>query len=224
MFTGKGFFTVLISAVMVVSVAYGGEVLFQDDFKKYKEGSDGSPTWLVEGGECAVTSEGYQVKNSGTDGSALLGTSAGKADWADYTLSCKVKLASPGGDWRDGVWIAVRYMDEMNMYIVSFYSRGIFIHKMSEGVSTGDENPLKTAEGEDKNLRDGEWHDVKITVEKNTLKVSIDGKEALSATDEDHGEVPAILKGKIALGARKWTNSEKDTVAIYKDVRVEKIK
>lgn len=224
MFRARSFFAVLVVAVMMASVVYGGEVLFQDDFKKYKAGSDGSPVWLVEEGECAVSSEGYEVKNTGGGGFAVMGASAGKADWTDYIFSCKVKLASPGSDWRDGVWIGVRCMDEMNLYTISFYSRGIFIHKMSDGVSTGDQNPLAKAESADYGLRDEKWHDVKITVEKNTIKVDLDGKEVLSVTDKEWNEVPAILKGKIALGARKWASSAKDCIGVYKDVRVEKVK
>ncbi|OIO00808.1 hypothetical protein AUJ67_05210 [Candidatus Desantisbacteria bacterium CG1_02_49_89] len=94
--------------------------LFSDDFKKYAKGSDGSPAWTVEGGEAAVTADGYEVKNSGNDGWNVVGVSAGKEDWADYSLSCKLKMTSPGADWRDGVWIGIRYMDEMNLYTIAF--------------------------------------------------------------------------------------------------------
>jgi len=197
-------------------------VLFSDDFSKYAKGSDGSPTWTVEGGEAAVTADGFEIKNSGTGGWNLVGVSAGKEDWTDYTLSCKVKMTSPGSDWRDGVWIAVRYMDEMNLYTISFYSRGIFIHKMSEGIGTNDETPLKIAEGENLTLRDAKWHDLKITVVKNNITINLDGKEVLKATDSDWNESSYIPKGKIALGARKWENSTEDCVAVFKDVKVEK--
>ena len=68
----------------------------------------------------AVTADGYEVKNSGNDGWNVVGVSAGKEDWADYSLPCKLKMTSPGADWRDGVWIGIRYMDEMNLYTIAF--------------------------------------------------------------------------------------------------------
>jgi len=214
---------IVVAGVVVLPFALkAADLLFSDDFSKYAKGSDGSPVWTVEGGEAAVTAEGFEVKNSGTDGWNLVGVSAGKEDWTDYTLSCKVKLTSPGSDWRDGVWIAVRYMDEMNLYTISFYSGGIFLHKMSDGIGTNDETPLMIAKGENLDLRDAKWHDLKITVVKNKITVNLDGKDVLKAEDKDWNESPYIPKGKIALGARKWTNSTADCVAVFKNVMVEK--
>jgi len=208
-----------LAAILAGASSWAADAaLLSDDFKSYAKGSDGSPKWKVETGTASVTDDGYLVKNSGTDAFSVSGASTGDSSWTDYSLSFKVKLVSNGSDWRDGVWIGVRRADSENLYTVSFYASGIFIHKAANGEGSGDDNPVGKLEDQNYSLRDGAWHDVKITVAGSSISVSMDGKEALKAEDKE-----GVLKsGGIALGARKYGESSADCAALFKDVKVEK--
>lgn len=196
-----------------------GGVLFQDDFKKYSIGSDGSPTWTIQGGSWIVTEEGYQGENC-SGGYAALGASAGSEEWADYIISLKFKVVSPGFDWRDGVWIGFRHQDINNNYTLGFYLIGTYLHKVSEGVSTVDANPFAL---NPVRVNDKKWHDLEIRIKDNYIFISLDGKDIIECFDENWNDVPYLQKGKIVLSARGCV-SGKNTTVIFKDVKVTEIK
>jgi len=208
--------------VLVISAiaawAQGATVLLQDDFKSYARGSDGSPMWAADSGEWKVTDEGFL----GTDCEGhftAMGTRSGRKEWADYTLSLKLKIVSRGGDWRDGPWIGVRYLDAEDAYTIGFYDRLTALHKASRGKATVDEAPLGQSAT---TIQDNAWHDVAITVVGAKIAVALDGKTILSATDD--GKVaPAVPSGGIVLAARKYEKSEGKTQVLFKDVRVEAV-
>ncbi len=197
-----------------------GDVLLADDFSKYAVGGDASPVWTVEGGQARVTPEGLEVRNSGTDAFALRGVAAGRDDWSDYRLSLKAKLSSPGEDWRDGVWVGVRYAHGLNAYVLGFYAGRLYLYKILQDESVTGSKPLAQAQDPRAGLRDDQWHEIEVTAKGATITAAIDGSTILEATDDDPQNLSPILRGGIMLGARKWSRSKRDAVAVFKDVRV----
>jgi len=206
----------LIFAIAVC--AQGATVLLQEDFKAYPRGSDGSPMWTVESGDWRVTDDGFLGADCEGHFTAA-GARSGRKEWTDYTLSLKLKIVSRGGDWRDGPWIGVRYLDSGNAYTVGFYDRLTALHKASRGKATGDDSPLGQSAAA---IQDNAWHDVAITIVGAKIAVALDGKTILSATD-DGKSAPVVSSGGIVLAARKYEKSEQRTQVLFKDVRVEAV-
>jgi len=196
------------------------DMLLSDDFSTYAAGSDASPVWAVEAGQARVTDEGLEVRNTGTDAFAMRGVVAGSEEWSDYRLSFRVKLKSPGEDWRDGVWVGVRYAYNVNAYVLGFYAGRIYLYKILQDESVTGSKPLAQVQDRRAGLRDGQWHQIEVVAKGDTIAAAIDGETLLEATDNDPHHLSPIRHGRIMLGARKWTQSKRDAVAVFTDVKV----
>ena len=177
--------------------------------------------WSLERGDMRRSDEGLELRNNGSDGFVIQGAAAGDLDWQDYTLSFRAKLVSVGEDWRDGVWVGVRCTPEEHGYVVGFYAGQLYVYKMLFGESVSGSTPMAKAASRVAGLRDGQWHQIGIAVAGTTLTVTIDGHTVLQLKDNDAGGVSSIRAGRIELAARKWSRSKRDTVAVFRDIRVE---
>ena len=206
-------------SLILAGASSAGTVLLQDDFNAYGRGSDGYPLWTADSGQWKVTDDGFV--GSDCDGSfAAMGARTGRAAWADYSLSLRLKIISRGSDWRDGPWIGFRYQDSGNAYTLGFYDRVAALHKASKGKATEDANPLAQSPA---TIKDDQWHEVKVSVVGRTIAVALDGKAILEATDEGWNGSPPVASGGIVLAARKYEKSEGRTQAAFRDVRVEAV-
>ena len=211
---------VLVSACAVAVLglpAAAGTVLLADDFSGYESGSSGAPLWAVYSGSWRVTEEGFEGADC-EGGYAAMGARTGRREWADYTLSLRLKVLSRGSDWRDGPWIGIRHRNSAHGYTVGFYTRMTALHKASSGTYTEDGNPLAQSPA---TIRDDAWHAVAITVAGGDIAVRLDGKTIIEAADEDWNGVPRVASGGIVLAARKWEGGTGATRVLFDDVRVE---
>lgn len=207
-------------AAFVLSAA-GGKVLLDEAL--IGDGSRQSERlpWTVEGGEARLTEEGLEVRNSGTDAFAMRGVVLGREDWTDYRLSFDVRLTSPGQDWRDGVWVGVRYQAGLNAYVVGFYAGRLYLYKILQDRSVTGSTPVVEVRDRRAGLRDSLWHRLEVTAQGTRLTVAIDG-DVLLETVDDGGDrlLSPLRRGCVMLGARKWSESDRDAVALFKNVRV----
>lgn len=187
-----------------------------DDFNAYAPGKPPVPTWTITGGEWQVREGALVGRNSGTDGWAPTGATAGSQAWKDYRLSLRFQVRQTGGDHRDGAWIGFRYTAPGECYSLNFGSVAQ-LHKASRGQATGDSTPLAQAPW----ANDRQWHQAVITVRGSHITVELDGRPLLEAVDEDALGVPTVPAGGICLSARRWSNSPNDTVVAFDDVEVQ---
>jgi glycoprotein endo-alpha-1,2-mannosidase len=214
----------LIVAIFVVMLglpgfASAGTLLLFDDFEDYEPGSDGFPLWITHSGSWTVTEEGFQ----GTDCEGhfiAAGASTGRKEWSDYTLSLKLKVISRGSDWRDGPWIGFRHGDDDNVYTLGFYDRLSALHKISKGIATDGETAMTQS---NITIKDGKWHNVRITALDTMIAVMLDGNVVMRVQDNDWNDSPPVLSGGIILSARKYGGSTGKTQVVFRDVRVEAV-
>lgn len=189
---------------------------YDDDFRLYPEGSDGRPTWAPLSGEWQMKDGIYYGSDGGTDGWIALGSKIGFDWWRDYQVTVRFKVLEFGSDWRDGLWLGFRFTDLDNAYSLNFYhGQGgvVQLHKVRNGISTGDENPLATARW----TPDNEWHEVTLRVQGNQITAWIDGKQMFSVADSNFNGVPPLERGSIVISPRRWSQSQGHTkVAIEK--------
>lgn len=176
-----------------------------------------SPAWRISAGEWSVEGDTLVGKNGVGDGWIGEGIHFGSKAWMDYSFSAQFKIISQGSDWRDGPWFAFRYIDTGNAYSLNFSNRNIQLHKASQGISTGDDNPLASFPW----TPDGNWHNLRIEVEGDHIKAFLDGKEIINIVDRNYNATPPLLKGEIILVPRRFSGSKGDTIVAYRDIRVE---
>ncbi|MBD3182424.1 DUF1080 domain-containing protein [Candidatus Poribacteria bacterium] len=197
-----------------------GIILFYDDFSSYDPGSDGFPMWIARSGEWEVTEEGYKGTDCEETGYICHGVTTGRKEWSDYSLSLELKIISQGSDWRDGPWISFRHADSKNTYTVGFYDRLSALHKISRGVSTGDGSALTQS---NKTIKDNEWHNLRINIKDTQIAVILDGNTIMRVNDKEWNDTPPVEAGGISLCARKYPESEGNTVVVFRNVKVESI-
>ncbi|MCS7254559.1 MAG: carbohydrate-binding family 9-like protein [Armatimonadota bacterium] len=189
---------------------------YDDDFKLYPDGSDGRPTWMPLGGEWRMQGGVYYGVDGGADGWIALGSKSGFDWWRNYEVAVRFRVLEFGSDWRDGFWLGFRWLDVNNAYSLNFYhGQGgvVHLHKAKNGISTGDNNPIASARW----TPDNEWHEVTVRIEGNRIIAWLDGKQLLSAVDENFNGVPQVERGAIILSPRRWSQSKGHTrVAISK--------
>jgi hypothetical protein len=100
---------------------------------------------------------------------------------------------------------------------LNFSDKNIQLHKISEGISTGDENPLISVPWS----VDGNWHSLRVSVHGNAIIVNLDGKEIINIRDDNLNATPAIPNGEIVLVPRRWSGSKGDTVVAYRNFKIE---
>lgn len=197
--------------------AVAGEVILEDDFGAYPVGSAAAPLWDVQSGRWQVTADG--LLGSACEGHfAADGIVTGRAEWTDYVLTLRFKMLSRGADWRDGPWIGFRHRDRRNGYTLGFYNRLTALHKIADGRTTDDTNPLAESPV---TVKDNDWHRVRIELNGATIRVTLDERPLLEATDADHNGRPPVPSGGIVLAARQHGEGPPATQVLFDDVRVE---
>ncbi|MFA0733685.1 MAG: hypothetical protein OGMRLDGQ_000185 [Candidatus Fervidibacter sp.] len=183
---------------------------YADDFRLYPDGSDGRPTWAPLRGEWRMEGGVYYGTDGGTDGWVALGSKIGFDWWQDYEVTVRFRVLEFGSDWRDGFWVAFRFSDPDNAYSLNFYhGQGgvVQLHKVRNGISTGDDNPLAVA----KWTPDNEWHELTLRVQGNRITAWLDGKQLFSVADENFNGLPPLERGAIVLSPRRWSQSKGHT-------------
>jgi len=196
-----------------------GKVIFMGSLSEPSFSYEGklSPIWRPSAGEWRVEDGVLIGKNGIGDGWIGEGIHFGLVDWKDYTFSVEFRIISRGSDWRDCPWFGFRYKDGQNAYSLNFSDKNIQLHKVSEGISTGDENPLISAPWS----VDGNWHSLRVSLRGNTIIVNLDGKEIINIRDDNLNATPAIPNGEIVLVPRRWSGSTGDTVVAYRNFKIE---
>ncbi len=191
-----------------------------DDFRWYPNGSDGRPTWCPQQGEWEIRDGAYFGADSGTDGFIALGSKLGFDNWRDYEVTVQFRVLEFGSDWRDGFWLAFRFTDVGNAYSLNFYhGQGgiVHLHKARNGISTGDENPMATAQW----TPDHEWHEVRVQVKGNRITAWLDGRQLFSVADEQFNALPPVEQGAIVLSARRCSQSQGHTRIAIRHIRIQ---
>ncbi len=199
-------------------LCFGGNP-FHDDFSAYEEGAAPTPTWGAGAGEWKVTRGQLVGANSGANGFTPTGLSTGDASWKDYRLSVRFRILQRGNDHRDGAWIGFRYNGAGECYCLNLQGAAIELNKAAGGMSSSDADHLARLDW----APDDAWHAAVITARGPDLTVELDGKQIMQVTDRDYLGVPPLLSGGICLSARKWENSQGDTVVAFADVKVERL-
>jgi hypothetical protein len=173
------------------------------DFSRYRDGSDGSPTWKIAAGQWQMRDGVYVGKDCLADGWQPRGASVGEATWKDYTVRVRYRVTQRGSDWRDGFWLGFRCSDA-GCYAIEFTNREAQLHKVpASGGYNGDENRLAVTPF----TPDVNWHDLVVRVRGNRIEVEQDGRLLLSYTDAQ-----PLDSGGVTLCARKWSQSAGSTV------------
>ena len=200
-------------------VTFAGNT-YADEFSLYADGSDGRPTWIPLQGEWQMKGGIYYGTDGGGDGWIALGSKIGFDWWRNYEVKVRFKVQEFGSDWRDGFWIAFRFLDQDNAYSLNFYQgQGgvVHLHKIYDGVSTGDENPMAVAKWKP----DNEWHEVTVRLEGNNITAWLDGKQLFSTVDKNFNDVPALERGAVVISPRRWSKSQGHTRIAVSKVAIE---
>ncbi|MBC7326716.1 DUF1080 domain-containing protein [bacterium] len=169
--------------------------------------------WRSAAGEWSVEDGILIGKNGVGDGWIGEGIHYGLKDWNDYSFSLEFKVISRGTDWRDGPWFAFRYTDASNSYSLNFSDKNIQLHKASQGITTGDDNPLVSVPWS----LDSNWHKLSVELKGNNIKVILDGREIINFTDNNYNATPFLKSGEIVLVPRRWSGSKGDTIVAYRN-------
>ncbi len=182
------------------------------DFARYRNGSDGSPTWKISAGQWQMRDGVYVGKDCLEDGWQPHGASVGDATWKDYTVRLRYRVTQRGSDWRDGFWLGFRCGDAGG-YAIEFTHREAQLHKVpASGGYRGDEHRLAVAPF----TPDANWHALVVRVRGNRIEIEQDGRPLLSYTDAQ-----PLGSGGVTLCARKWSGSTGSTVVEVAEFRVE---
>ncbi len=193
----KYLFSVTISCcvlVLVASVAFAGEQTWSFD-------SD-ADDWAVANGVWSVEDGAYKLAKGGRAEHSLVG----EAGWADYTVEAKVRLD-------DGNWAGVvfRAQSEMEYYVyylnVPNNKTELWRHKTG-GWDARDK--IGELPGSNVTIANGEWFDMRVTVDGISMKLWINGEDQGELTDETGAGYAA---GKAGVWA--W-----ETAASFDDVKV----
>ena len=151
----------IVFLVISVSISFAGEQLWTFD-------SGSADDWSVANGNWSVTDGVYKL----TKGAAAEHSLVGDADWTDYTIDAKVRVDE--GNWAG---IAFRAKSEMEYYVYYFNvpdnKTELWRHKT--GGWTARDN-LGQLPGKNVKIERGNWYDVKVIVEGDTLGLSINGE------------------------------------------------
>ncbi|GAA4676546.1 pectate lyase family protein [Phytohabitans rumicis] len=159
-------------AVTAVGFAGGAQAatLFSDDFE------DGNSTgWTTSGGTWAVAADGSQVlRQSGTSSDAR--ARAGSASWTDYTVTARVKPTAFSGTNRFAAVLA-RAQSATSYYYVALRSNNtVELKRLVNGTAT-------TLASASLTVAAGTTYTVSLQVSGSTLRSTVNGGTALTATD-----------------------------------------
>ncbi|BCB87513.1 pectate lyase family protein [Phytohabitans suffuscus] len=186
-----------VLAFTAVTFGAGGAqaaTLFSDNFE------DGdSSGWTTSGGTWAVAADGSRVlRQSGTSSDAR--ARAGQASWTDYTVSAKVKPTAFSGGNRFAAVLA-RAQSATSYYYVALRSNNtVELKKLVNGTAT-------TLASTSLAVSAGTTYTVSLQVAGSTLRSTVNGGAALSATDT------AFTSGDVGV-ATFYTAADFDDVSV----------
>ena len=193
----KYLFSVTISCcilVLIASVAFAGEQSWSFD-------SD-ADEWEIANGVWSVEDGAYKLAKGGRAEHSLIG----EAGWADYTVEAKVRLD-------DGNWAGVvfRAQSEMEYYVyylnVPNNKTELWRHKTGAWDAR---DKIGELPGSNVTIANGEWFDMRVTVDGTSMQLWING--------EDQGELADETGAGYAAGqAGVWAW---ETAASFDDVKV----
>jgi len=212
--------TILFLCGFCARTGQADHLLFSSSLAKTGAGAELPAAWQRQAGSWSLTEDGVVGADcrTGPDYSAV-GLATRCRDWADFVLTLEFRVESRGDDWRDGPWIGFRHQNSGNAYTLGFYRRGAYLHKASNGRSTGDANPLAMARAE---VADGAWHTVRISAVGSTIGVSLDGAVLLAADDREWNDSPPLRRGGVVLSARSCGRGA--TRVKFRSVEVRRLK
>lgn len=139
-----------------IRVTKGDKVLYESDFSKDAAG------WEFQKGQWGVKNGALQQTGAGTDFRALFGDPT----WQDYTLTLKAKKISG----QEGFLILFDARDNKNWFWWNLGGWGNVRHAIERGGG----GPMQPAV--DGQIETGRWYDIKIEVEGDRIRCSLDGK------------------------------------------------
>ncbi|MGN9907202.1 pectate lyase family protein [Phytohabitans sp. LJ34] len=162
----------LLAAAIVTAGGGGAQAatLFSDNFE------DGNSSgWTTSGGTWAVAADGSQVlRQSGTSSDAR--ARAGQATWTDYTVTAKLKPTAFSGSNRFAALLA-RAQSATSYYYVALRSNNtVELKKLVNGAAT-------TLASTSLTVSAGTTYTVSLQVAGTTLRSTVNGGAALTATD-----------------------------------------
>ncbi|BCB82124.1 hypothetical protein GCM10022251_45690 [Phytohabitans flavus] len=160
----------LVATVVAFSGNAQAATLFSDNFE------DGnSAGWTTSGGTWAVAADGSQVlRQSGTSSDAR--ARAGSASWTDYTVTAKVKPTAFSGSNRFAAVLA-RAQSATSYYYVALRSNNtVELKRLVNGAAT-------TLASTSLAVSAGTTYTVSLQVAGSTLRSTVNGGAALTATD-----------------------------------------
>ena len=193
----KYFFSVTISCcvlVLVASIAFAGEQTWSFD-------SD-ADDWEVANGVWSVEDGAYKLAKGGRAEHSLVGA----AGWADYTVEAKVRLDD--GNWAGVVFRAQSEMEYYVYYLNVPNNKTELWRHNTGGWDARDK--IGELPGSNVTIANGEWFDMRVTVDGTSMKLWING--------EDQGELADETGAGYAAGqAGVWAW---ETAASFDDVKV----
>ena len=180
--------------IIVISFASAGEQMWSFD--------TGSEAWTPANGDWHVEDGAYKLDKGGRAEHSLIGDVA----WDDYTVEAKVRLD-------DGNWAGVvfRAQSEMEYYVyylnVPNNKTELWRHKQSAWDSR---DKIGELAGTNVTVANGEWFDMRVVVEGNSMSLWINGETQGELKDETGAGYAA---GQI--GVWGW-----ETAASFDDVKV----
>ena len=193
----KYLFSTVVSCcflVLAASLAFAGEQTwsFESDAADWKP-ANGS--WSVEDGT-------YKLAKGGRAEHSLVGDAA----WEDYTVEAKVRLDE--GNWAGVVYRAQSEMEYYVYYLnVPNNKTELWRHKTGAWDAR---DKIGELPGSNVTIANGEWFDMRVVVEGNSMKLWINGEEQGELKDETGDGYPAGQAGVWA-----W-----ETAASFDDVKV----
>jgi len=178
------FIVILVVAFSIVGgTTKAGQIKL--DFEKanqLKEWEVISGDWKIENG--VITGQ-FAKPAPGSDNG--VGIVYGEPDWTDYTLEVKIR-SDAGGTNAPGP--IARFTDISNYYFFECYADQMIFRPHTDGTDRGwaEGGAVPGFPGI------GKWHDLKIELEGNHVKVSVNGAEVL-----DFDSTFPVEKGKIGL-------------------------
>jgi pectate lyase len=184
----------LVAAVVAFSGGAQAATLFTDNFE---DGNSGG--WTTSGGTWSVAADGSQVlRQSGTSSDAR--ARAGQASWTDYTVTAKVKPTAFSGSNRFAAVLA-RAQSATSYYYVALRSNNtVELKKLVNGTAT-------TLASTSLGVSAGSAYTVSLQVAGSTLRSTVNGGAALTATDT------AFAAGGIGV-ATFYTAADFDDVSV----------
>jgi hypothetical protein len=218
--TGHRLLAVALSC-WAAPLAAGAETLdFEKDapggaprsFTLAQTGPGGAPRWVVEEDASAPSGSRVLVQRSADETRSRFPLAIyDEASLADGTISVRFKALSGSVDQAAGlVW---RYRDPENYYIVraNALEENVVLYKVERG-KRSDLKPVDAglfAYGKKAPVRSVTWQELRVDIEGDLFRVSLDGAHLFDARDETFAG-----PGKVGL----WTKA--DSVTAFDDLRV----